>query len=46
MRFWDVAFLEAAIADAGFADIVTTNIFSDHELPRENTWLNVRARKA
>jgi SAM-dependent methyltransferase len=46
MRFWDVAFLEAEMADVGFTDIMTTNIFSDHELPRENTWLNVRARKA
>ena len=45
MRFWQVESVSAHLRDAGFVDVIASNVFTDEEPPGDNPWLAVRARK-
>ena len=45
MRFWDVETVTAYLGEAGFVDVIASNVFTDDEPPGGNQWLVIRARK-
>ncbi len=45
MRFWAVETEAAHLGDAGFVDVIASNVFTDDQPPGDNQWLVIRGRK-